>query len=213
MDLRFGLADFSFVRGSSVKMLSYLLAIVGVLALGYCAITFVRASRFQNRELRRFAKERQSHPRPTGDVSQSATPQALTRPYPEAGSVIAFLSIPRLDVSTMVVEGSEERQLALGAGHIPGTALPGEGGNVGIAGHRDTFFRPLRFIRTGDRIDVITREREYAYRVVSTQIVGPADIHVLKPAAAETITLVTCYPFQYVGAAPQRFIVRGERTN
>jgi LPXTG-site transpeptidase (sortase) family protein len=111
------------------------------------------------------------------------------------------------------VEGAGQHELKLGPGHIRTTALPGEGGNVGIAGHRDTFFRPLRFIRRGDTIELITYEREREYRVVSTEIVNPTDTRVLLPTSRETLTLVTCYPFTFIGAAPKRFIVRADCAN
>ena len=111
----------------------------------------------------------------------------------------------------MVVEGAGHRDLKRAAGHIPGTAFPGTGGNTGIAAHRDTFFRPLRFIRISDSITVTTPQGAFVYRVVSTQIVKPDQIQVLSPTQAEALTLVTCYPFNFVGPAPRRFIVRAER--
>ena len=102
--------------------------------------------------------------------------------------------------------------MSLGPGHIPGTPLPGEAGNVAIAGHRDTFFRPLRLIRKNDTIILTTDRGEDQYHVVSTSIVRPDEIQVLYPTGRDTLTLVTCYPFDYVGPAPNRFIVRAERS-
>jgi sortase A len=125
--------------------------------------------------------------------------------------VIGSLTIPRLGLSTIVVEGAGDRELKLAAGHIPGTSLPGQAGNVGIAAHRDTFFRPLRRIRKDDAIVLTTLNGKFGYRVVSTDIVTPDDVQVLFPAKTETLTLVTCYPFNFVGSAPQRFIVRAQR--
>jgi sortase A len=193
-------------------------AAVGLLALAYWAFEFVSARVYQAQETRRFASERHAEPRPADtaadiamDAAKSSTP--AERPYPSSGSVVAMLAIPRLGLSTVVVEGTEARELKLGPGHIPGTSLPGEGRNVGIAGHRDTFFRPLRLIRINDTIQVITRDQEYRYTVVSTKIVGPEDVQVLYPAGHETLTLVTCYPFDFVGAAPKRFIVRADCAN
>ena len=142
--------------------------------------------------------------------SQSKAPTAASPKYPAAGSPVGLLSIPRLGLSTVVLEGAEERELKLGPGHIYGTSLPGDGGNVGIAGHRDTFFRPLRHIRKDDTIQLATREQEYHYQVVSTRIVTPEDVQVLQPLEQETLTLVTCYPFDFVGPAPKRFIVRAD---
>jgi len=109
-----------------------------------------------------------------------------------------------------VIEGDDAADLKLAPGHIPGTALPGQHGNIGIAAHRDTFFRPLRFIRKGDLIGLTTLTGTYRYRVVSTQIVTPDDVQVLGPTKTDTLTLVTCYPFYYVGSAPKRFILRAE---
>jgi sortase A len=96
-------------------------------------------------------------------------------------------------------------------GHIAGTALPGQTGNIGIAAHRDTFFRPLRNIRRDDVITLTTLGGEYHYRVVSTKIVDPNDVAVLNSDGKEILTLVTCYPFYFIGSAPNRFIVRAAR--
>jgi sortase A len=125
--------------------------------------------------------------------------------------LIGRIEIERLGVSAVVVEGTGDPVLQRAAGHIAGTALPGQPGNVGIAGHRDTFFRPLRNIRRDDVITVTTPHGAYRYRVVSTKIVSPENLSVLNPDGAEVLTLVTCYPFYFVGPAPQRFIVRAER--
>ena len=111
----------------------------------------------------------------------------------------------------MVVEGAGHDELERGAGHIPGTALPSQSGNVGIAAHRDTYFRPLETIHSGDTITLQTLERLYRYQVSSTQVVRPQDVAVLYPTPRDTLTLVTCYPFHYVGQAPERFIVRAVR--
>jgi sortase A len=103
------------------------------------------------------------------------------------------------------------RTLRRAAGHIPGTGLPGQPGNIGISGHRDTFFRPLRNIRQDDVITLTTVAGIYSYRVVSIWIVTPSDASVLDPSADEVLTLITCYPFYFVGPAPERFIVRAVR--
>jgi sortase A len=121
------------------------------------------------------------------------------------------MDIPRLGISTIVMEGTTAKTLRRAIGHIEGTALPGQPGNVGISGHRDTFFRPLRHIRENDIITLTTLLGEYRYRVVFTKLVGPYDVTVLNPGGDEILTLVTCYPFYFVGPAPYRFIVRAER--
>jgi sortase A len=143
-----------------------------------------------------------------GTESSSDPVQVTKRAYPASGTVFGKLTIPRLRLSAIVLEGSGNSELMRGPGHITGTSLPGDGGNVGLAGHRDTFFRPLRFIRSGDEINLTSKDEEYRYQVVSTEIVNPGDVRVLYPTGQETLTLVTCYPFDFVGAAPQRFIVR-----
>jgi sortase A len=130
---------------------------------------------------------------------------------PANHGVVGRLEIPRLGVSVMVVEGVDDSDLKRAVGHIPGTALPGESGNVGIAGHRDTFFRPLRSIQRDDTITVSSLQGAYRYRVVSTNVVSPKDVQVLDPTGRASLTLVTCFPFEYVGSAPKRFIVHAER--
>jgi sortase A len=130
----------------------------------------------------------------------------------ETGGAIGRIEITRLGISSIVLEGSDETTLRRGVGHISGTALPGRVGNVGLAGHRDTFFRALRNIRDNDMIVLRTPRGEYRYRVVSKRIVAPSTVEVLVPTQEETVTLVTCFPFHYVGAAPERFIVHAVRT-
>ena len=127
-------------------------------------------------------------------------------------SPLAVLRIPRLGLSAPVLEGTEDRLLDVGVGHIPDTARPGEPGNIAIAGHRDGFFRGLKDVRAGDVIQVTTREAQSTYVVEDTWIVQPEDVSVLDPTTAPSITLVTCYPFYFVGSAPQRFIVRATRS-
>ena len=127
---------------------------------------------------------------------------------PAPSSVIGRLEIPRLKMTVMVREGADGKTLHRAVGHIPGTALPGYAGNVALAGHRDTFFRSLRNIQKDDAIDFETENGTYHYLVESTDIVGPRDVSVLAASHGQTLTLVTCYPFYYVGSAPKRFIVR-----
>jgi sortase A len=112
----------------------------------------------------------------------------------------------------MILEGIEDETLRRAVGHIPGTALPGQEGNVAIAGHRDTFFRPLRNIRKNDEITLRMLNGTHRYRVESTKVVEPEDIAVLDDSGEAILTLVTCYPFNFVGSAPQRFIVLARRS-
>src|SRR5579872_1204501 len=127
------------------------------------------------------------------------------------GDLVGELDIPRLHLSVMIFEGDDARTLKRGGGHIPGTALPPDNGNVGIAAHRDTFFRPLRGIHQNDEVTLRTPAGIFQYRVTQTEIVPPSNIHVLAPAPGRDLTLVTCYPFYYVGSAPQRFIVHARK--
>ena len=126
---------------------------------------------------------------------------------PARSAVIGRLEIPDLHLTAMVREGADSSTLRRAVGHIPGTALPGGMGNVGLAGHRDTFFRALRDIQLHDAIELDTEHGTYRYTVESTRIVGPREVGVLESSGAESLTLVTCYPFYYVGSAPKRFIV------
>ena len=126
------------------------------------------------------------------------------------GTVLAKLVAPQLGLSATVLEGSDDATLAKGAGHIEDTPFPGERGNVGIAGHRDTIFRALRHTKIGDEYDLRTGNGTYRYRVARTLIVKPEDVYVLDPTPRPTLTLVTCWPFEFIGHAPKRFIVQAE---
>jgi len=107
----------------------------------------------------------------------------------------------------MVLDGASSQTMRVGLGHITGTSSPGENGNVAIAGHRDTFFRPLRRIQEGDEILLETPAKALTYRVSSTEIVDPSEVAVLRSHGKDELTLITCYPFSYLGPAPKRFIV------
>jgi sortase A len=119
----------------------------------------------------------------------------------------AVLRIPALDIEAEIFGDTGNRSLDLGVGHIAGTALPGEAGNIGIAGHRDGYFRRLKDVRPGQRIRILTQRGSWDYEVQRTRVVDPADVDVLDERGEPMLTLVTCYPFYFVGNAPQRFIV------
>jgi len=125
-----------------------------------------------------------------------------------APAPLAILRIPRIGLEVPVIEGTDDITLNRGAGHIEDTALPGTAGNSGIAGHRDGFFRGLKDVATGDAIQIETLNAIETYRIERTWIVDPEDVSVLDPTPARSVTLVTCYPFYFVGSAPQRYIVR-----
>jgi sortase A len=121
---------------------------------------------------------------------------------------LAVLRIPRIHLEVPVLEGTDEVVLNRAVGHIEDTARPGADGNSGIAGHRDGFFRGLKDILPGDLIELETLRATEVYRIERTWIVDPEDVSVLDPTPARSVTLVTCYPFYFVGSAPRRFIVR-----
>jgi sortase A len=129
----------------------------------------------------------------------------------DPGTIVGRLEIPRLHLSVVVREGAGPNILAVSAGHIEGTAMPGLSGNMGIAAHRDTFFGPLREIRPNDLITVKTLRGIYTYAVKGTEVVAPTDVGVLGPTTDAELTLVTCYPFHHKGPSPQRFIVHATR--
>lgn len=129
---------------------------------------------------------------------------------PSAGTVLAVLRIPGIALEVPVSYGTQETALRRGAGLIEGTAMPGTRGNVAIAAHRDTFFRGLKDVAPGDLIELNTLDHTQTYRVTNLSVVEPADVHVLADTGEPVLTLVTCYPFYFVGNAPQRFIVRAE---
>ena len=185
-------------RGRRVALLivERVLLLVALAALGYVAGSVGGAALYQDYESRQL-----------DEVLQGAAP-AQAKASPVARRVLGRLEIPTLGVSTIVREGEDARTLQLAVGHIAGTALPGAAGNMGLAGHRDTFFRRLREIDPGDVIRLVAVEGTFTYVVESTQIVDPDDLWVLEPTPEPALTLVTCYPFTYIGTAPERFIVR-----
>jgi sortase A len=128
-----------------------------------------------------------------------------------AQTPLALLRIPRIGLHVPVLAGTDEGTLKRAAGHIEDTTRPGEEGNSGIAGHRDGVFRALKHVRAGDVIELETRGGVERYRVERTWVVNPEDVSVLDPTTLPSLTLVTCYPFSFVGSAPQRFIVRAVR--
>lgn len=167
--------------------------------LGYVAFVLV-----DTRILDRQASQAFNQVRPASTLAPGPVPVAM-------GGLVGRMEIPRLGLSVAVAEGTAEAVLRRAAGHIEGTKFPGMPGNVGIAGHRDTLFLPLRNIQQGDVIALTTLQGRFHYRVVSTKIVNPYDVAVLDSDAHEILTLVTCHPFYFIGPAPNRFIVRAER--
>jgi sortase A len=139
----------------------------------------------------------------------AAYKESLTEQFNPA---LAVLRIAKLQLEVPVFEGTDDLVLDRGVGHIPGTVLPGETGNIGVAGHRDGFFRVLKDVKPGDTIELLAPRRTDHYVVGQILLVRPDDVSVLKPQQVSSLTLVTCYPFYYVGSAPERYIVQASLT-
>ena len=181
----------------------------GLLATGaalgvWCAVVLVEARYTQSMPIPRLVVTQTVLP------GEANNPDRHALPAPAPGAWVARLEMPSVTLSTTVLEGTDDRTLSRGSGHIEDTPFPGQAGNIGIAGHRDTVFRPLRNIHLGDALNLTTADRVYHYKISKTLIVGPDDVYVLDPTAHPTLTLVTCYPFEFVGHAPRRFIVQAD---
>ena len=190
----------------AVARTELLLWIVGALCAAACALTGVR-SLAAKRQAESFGRL-PSSPQVAGGAP-STVPLVPNDPSAEAGAsvVIARLEIPQLALSVPVMADFDPNSLLRGVGHIQGTAMPGGLGTMGLAGHRDTYFRPLRRIAPKMDIRVADRTGTYHYQVDSTEVVMPEQVEVLEIRSRPELTLITCYPFDYVGAAPKRFIV------
>ena len=188
-----------------VNVLELVLVTFGAVCIGWYAGVRVAAAREQSV----LSRELESRTLATLGTVQTRNAGTAGTAVP-MGTVIGRLEVSRLRLSAVAREGVDDQILDLAAGHVPGTALPGDPGNAAFAAHRDTFFRPLRRIHEGDVVSVTTPRGRYRYLVTSTRVVDPNDVSVLDPTPEPTLTLVTCYPFTYIGSAPYRFIVRGE---
>jgi len=178
--------------------------------LGYCAFALIDAELFQRRENTNLDRLLWSLNLRAAGIPQTAVAR-VNAPVAAAGDLLGRIEIPRLALSVIVAEGVGEATLRRAVGHIPGTALPGAPGNVGLAGHRDTFFRPLKDLRLDDEIRLSTPQGIFEYKVESLKIVDPDNLSVLAASAGNVLTLVTCYPFFYVGPAPKRWIVKARQ--
>jgi sortase A len=187
-------------KGVIVRFLERLFLLIGILCLGLYGFFKVQAYVHQTELERMLEVERNVEPPHVTAEVPRGRPKRILR----EGDLFGRLEIPRLNMSVMVMEGVSDRTLRLGAGHIPGTEM-------GIAGHRDSFFRPLKDIQKGDTIKFATIDGTREYRVTDTTIVGPKDTFVLDGKSDDEMTLVTCYPFYYLGSAPKRFIVQAEK--
>lgn len=196
------------------RIVRLLLLVIGIVGIGiYCEAWLYRVA-YQAYENWQFDHQKVESPRPhltRRAVLPSVLPdpdRGVSRsPISGTGWVVGRISIPRLHLSAIVEEGVDDTTLARAVGHIPGTALPGETGNIGIAGHRDTFFQQLKDLRPRDEIEFTTHAGHYRYVVDSLTVVDPSDVGVLSAKGGKMLTIVTCFPFHYVGNAPRRFIV------
>jgi sortase A len=199
----------------------HLFLVIGILALGCAALTLLDAKLFQVYETWRFdqALEAKGPSIARGDplilpplpIALATANQWQSESLEINSSPLGRIEISKIGLTVMILEGIDNRTLRRGVGHVPGTSLPGQQGNVAIAGHRDTFFRPLRKVSKNDEIILTTMNGSYCYQVDYTQVVEPEDIKVLADSDEAILTLVTCYPFSFVGPAPKRFIVRAHR--
>lgn len=206
------------------------LFLIGILCLGTWAYAFVDTwiyDKWQEQRLEEAIRQRSAQTQAAQSPAPAAETDALgsfkeregddfsdfklERENLGEGDLIGRIQIPRVGVSAIVLHGVGKKTLRRGVGHIPGTALPEHGGNVALAGHRDSFFRGLKDIRENDTIELTTPDGTFEYRVEWTKIVRPRETDVLEEEDTPSLTLVTCYPFYYVGSAPKRFIVRAHR--
>lgn len=214
----FPLSEYPMKRKSSIDWINLGLLGFSVLALGYLAFVYVDKMAYQAAQEREFearlaasmAKGRELAE--TGGYGEGQSQLAL---YPGqhwfSDGSIGRLTIEAADVSVLVGARSDEVSLRRGAAHIAGTSWPGEPGNLGIAGHRDDVFRGLRRVRVGDEIRLETPRGSFSYAVESLLTVSPERVDVLEPLDYKTMTLVTCYPFDFIGPAPLRYIVRARQ--
>ncbi|HEY0510417.1 MAG TPA: class D sortase [Thermoanaerobaculia bacterium] len=215
-----------FNRKLPLRWIERLLMLVALLCLGSWAYAWLDTTYFQYRQNKILDEALNAAPAdsssslpasqtdslgtfrpPEPAVSQSPPDNAPPRRLIDEGALMGRIEIPRVGVSAIVLEGDDGTTLRRGVGHIPETSFPGVG-NVGLAAHRDSFFRGLKDIRKDDIIKLSTLEGTFRYRVEWTQIVTPENTEVLHDDGLSELTLVTCYPFHYVGSAPKRFIVR-----
>jgi sortase A len=176
--------------------------LTGLLAICYVALTLLDARRYQQDAA--MTLDKNLHSKEQLKVAQAQ--HAIAE-----GDLLGRIEIPRIGLSVAILQGTSSRTLRLGVGHIEGTALPGKVGNVGIAGHRDTFFRTLKDVRRNDKVLLQTASGVIGYEVDWIQITDPDDGGIVSSGSDSALTLVTCYPFRYIGAAPERYVVHAHR--
>jgi len=219
----------------AIRLISRLLIVAGAALLIFYAVVTIHSLVMSRMALRQFSEEQQSKREQRPPQSSTPTKSAATTPNMkqridfklwaasriaaykrslarQIGPPEAVLKIPKIGLEVPVFDGTDKLTLNRGVGRIIGTARLGQGGNLGIAGHRDGFFRGLKDLVFGDTIELVTTDREETYRVDQIRIVKPNNVEVLKDRHAPTLTLVTCYPFYGIGNAPLRYIVRASLT-
>jgi len=212
------------VAERAIGIVGRFLLLVGAVLVGVYVVARIHAEVMSRVALRQFSQAEQKEPGPGGALGVppaarhnidfslwsmkriTAYEESLTKQF---APPLAVLEIPKIGLEVPVFDGTDDVTLNRGVGRISGTARPGQGGNIGIAGHRDGFFRGLKDVAVGDRIELKTPARNVTYKVEQIQIVKPTDVRVLQDRGVPTLTLVTCYPFYFIGNAPQRYIVRG----
>ncbi len=190
-------------RGRGRLAAGVLCVAAGAAAAGAAGVLRIREAAWQRAHADAFGVERPGA-KPAAPVLAVATRQAAR------GEAVARLRVHRLDLDVVLAEGTDPPTLRRGPGHMRGSARPGESDNCIIAGHRDGPFRRLRSIRRGDLVEIVDGSGLASYRVVSIDVVDRDDTSLLRPSERPILTLVTCYPFDHVGPAPRRLVVRGE---
>jgi sortase A len=206
-------------RSRLLRAIEWLFASIGLVCLAWYAAVMLRAIDYQRAESARLDRsmevarqERQGDSKAEPPPIENSTIERSELPSRDKADheLIGRLEIPRLKLSVMVVDGDDPATLKIAAGHLPDTPLPWELGNSAVAGHRDSFFRALSEIKLNDNLIMMTPHGEFHYAVSSLRVVEPNDLTVLRQNGRSSLTLVTCYPFSYVGQAPKRFIVRAD---
>jgi|HubBroStandDraft_6_1064221.scaffolds.fasta_scaffold787985_1 LPXTG-site transpeptidase (sortase) family protein len=184
-----------------MRFVQRVLWLLGILLVGWFVWTNAEAYLFQ------ITQKEQLDSRLTDMSTPQVKRSTILNTWTSPGMPIGRIEIPRVKVSAVIEEGDDGPTLRNAVGHIPGTALPGEGGNIGLAAHRDSFFRGLAHVREGDEIVLTTTHGTFRYTIESTGVVSPEQTKVLKAVGVPALTLVTCYPFHFIGPAPDRYVV------
>jgi sortase A len=188
----------------AVLRASWIAIVSGAALLAYVVYVTADTAVYQRIQMKSLASAKPDFALPEPGQSPPARTIAI-------GDVIGEIGVPRLGMKAIVVEGDSPPILRRAVGHVPGTALPGESGNTALAGHRDTLFRPLRNIRLGDLVTFDFPGRQLRYEVQSAQVVSPEETGVLLSNGSKELTLITCFPFAFVGSAPSRYVIRARQ--